>query len=1372
MVALLAITSFFRRRRLVTTINFEHIRATPKSKNDSFESMSIILFKSNCCVTEGSSFFSLRGAGGDGGVEAYYKSPQGNIFAVQAKYFFRLDNTTLSQIKNSLTTAIDNYPLLVEYWIYLPFDLTGPTGRSKPGNSEIEKYEKWQDETKVKYPNLKIKLISAELIREQIIKFDSTGGFASYWFGNNILTKDKIQTCIDASEAFAGPRYCSDLDITTEAYDTLDAFGEIYDFQNWTDKVWKPLLRELRKNIKYKDYILSLCIPEEKQKIGSILDNFWESVSNKKNVFDRKVIEILLEAVNELKPYIKKVVMLQEESFISTHGNNSDNPSFRQYHAEWMCDFPAQNMDFSRELRESIYEIDKILNSPLIQSCFAHSFLMTGPAGSGKTHSLVSFAKRRIKLGGYTLVLFGEELDGTDPWSAVRDKLGFGSDVGRDKLLDCLQACAYASSKSFVIIIDALNESVKAKKWKNKLPEMIEQCKKYDCVKIVVSTRDVHSNLVVENRFPGYAYNHIGFTRNFNDILNSFSRRYNVESEITPSFIDELRNPLLLHLIFKVASKSGTRFIDISSNGFIKIFYEYLEQIDNTLRDRLGYVNPRNLVKAVMTALTDMLTNLSSGAINWDVAAETVGSVIGADLSPDRFIDELINEKLLILSPVGDDEYNLRFGYQRFGDVLRARSILSSCRKGEHLDIADLKNKVSSLLEEGQGVVESLASVLPEEEGIEIVNNDLGIASEQRYKFFIGSLVWRSRGSITEEVEEHILEALKIGGLWQTIFETLFKLFLVPDHYLNVENWFKKFQWRQTQPSRDAYLSIALIESYENKNAIWLFLEMVENIIDTNWPKASYKLAASALLWCCSATDRRIRDRASKSLTLLFKQDPALCEYAVDEFNGCNDDYIQERLILAMYSACLLYKGNMEIFSKSLEKYIQYNQESSNILIREHALLLKQKLKNDAVDSNFIQPMFPSKWPVLSDVKKLLTLDKLPINMKLWGNQIKPDFWRYIVQSIIRDFDFHSLGVTDENIACWIMDEAIKLGYPGYKDGALAHDRATISKYGSGRAKPGYAETIGKKCYWIALHRLVGVLSNNTPIVKTSWEPQLNSNRYWSLSLRDIDVSDIGKISVNRDYPSIVHIPCRKKFPTESLDAWLDVDDYCTSDEVLVLKDNKVDTRWINLSFYSVSSTGLDKDDNSLLSLYRIAAYDGYFVNPEDVEDFELNNLAITSSSEIYLAEYPDTPAFKQCIAEQDVSVSDEHRKFVCLQFSRGKSWEYDYSNVNEQYPINLPCPDIIEKMKLCWDYNNGWLDKDNELAVFNYSSEELSALFIRKDILDSYLLDLNKVFVIGRYIRKQYSEEFENNAKLTESSSRYSYNSELGFKLLNYEKT
>ena len=97
------------------TIDFTRIRCTPKSRNDSFEALSVQLFRSSCAAPVGSTFVSLRGDGGDGGVEAYFRAPSGEVLGVQTKYFFQLRAAELSQIAESREAAITNHPTLSEY---------------------------------------------------------------------------------------------------------------------------------------------------------------------------------------------------------------------------------------------------------------------------------------------------------------------------------------------------------------------------------------------------------------------------------------------------------------------------------------------------------------------------------------------------------------------------------------------------------------------------------------------------------------------------------------------------------------------------------------------------------------------------------------------------------------------------------------------------------------------------------------------------------------------------------------------------------------------------------------------------------------------------------------------------------------------------------------------------------------------------------------------------------------------------------------------------------------------------------------------------------------------------------------------------------
>lgn len=93
-------------------IDFSLIRSAPKSRNDSFEALAVQLFRKTCRVPTNSTFISLRGDGGDGGVEAYFRSPDGAVFGVQAKYFFQLASAELTQIDSSLKAALSNLSAL------------------------------------------------------------------------------------------------------------------------------------------------------------------------------------------------------------------------------------------------------------------------------------------------------------------------------------------------------------------------------------------------------------------------------------------------------------------------------------------------------------------------------------------------------------------------------------------------------------------------------------------------------------------------------------------------------------------------------------------------------------------------------------------------------------------------------------------------------------------------------------------------------------------------------------------------------------------------------------------------------------------------------------------------------------------------------------------------------------------------------------------------------------------------------------------------------------------------------------------------------------------------------------------------------------
>ncbi|MGS8499388.1 hypothetical protein [Escherichia coli] len=171
------------------------------------------------------------------------------------------------------------------------------------------------------------------------------------------------------------------------------------------------------------------------------------------------------------------------------------------------------------------------------------------------------------------------------------------------------------------------------------------------------------------------------------------------------------------------------------------------------------------------------------------------------------------------------------------------------------------------------------------------------------------------------------------------------------------------------------------------------------------------------------------------------------------------------------------------------------------------------------------------------------------------------------MESKISGFDLESANISHENIACWLMREALNLGYPGYNHCALNYDRHIGSLYGAGRGRKGYADRLGKKYYWIALHRLLGILASNVPALEdpySDYEP--TSDHLWSVDVRKVDLTDVRDITAESVYPVLME-ETNYAFPDRNSDikGWVRTDDLSPYEACLIRTD-KEGEQWVALS--------------------------------------------------------------------------------------------------------------------------------------------------------------------------------------------------------------
>ncbi|MCI5142429.1 MAG: ATP-binding protein, partial [Candidatus Electrothrix sp. ATG1] len=132
-------------------------------------------------------FRRVEGAGGDGGVEAYWKKADGRKTGYQAKYFLRTGDIDWGQIDESVAQAIITHEELEEYVVAFPCDLTDRSGKKGKGKTGWEHWEnrvaKWQKQA-VEHGNAILRFTvwpQSELLTRLIRP--TAEGLRQYWFG-------------------------------------------------------------------------------------------------------------------------------------------------------------------------------------------------------------------------------------------------------------------------------------------------------------------------------------------------------------------------------------------------------------------------------------------------------------------------------------------------------------------------------------------------------------------------------------------------------------------------------------------------------------------------------------------------------------------------------------------------------------------------------------------------------------------------------------------------------------------------------------------------------------------------------------------------------------------------------------------------------------------------------------------------------------------------------------------------------------------------------------------------------------------------------------------------------------------------------------
>ncbi|QAY67308.1 hypothetical protein [Paenibacillus protaetiae] len=1349
-------------------INFKQIRTFQNGARDSFEELCCQIFRRTFAseLPQGSRFFRFRGSGGDGGVEAIWQLPDGEKWGIQAKYFDGLEQTQFIQMEDSISAAFMNHPTLSRFIFCIPFDPTGPRANGRRGRSQVQKLEEWVQQRLAilaeQGAHPRIEFWTESVLRDRLIEVDNGGGMRRYWFDREILTPQWFQQRLQEAEAQAGHRYSPALSIDVPAFDILEAFSCSDKWLHQAKEIQKYVVIEIKhwERDVSREQNLSGHLVEFVRIITDELSQLRGELNNLTCIDSQFNYTLCATLTNRLLGSIEEIEEQFLQEFLLEHGENADTPSFRQFQAEYMCEFPAAKIDSARDLIKCLYKLQEWLQGPETSLPRSSTMLLRGPAGVGKTHAIIDHAKYKNLQGQVSVVLFGEDFTGAEPWEVIASKLGFSGNISRDELWGMLNTVAEASGKYAIIYVDALNESQERERWKHAwLPGLRQQLAHFPWLKLCISCRDTYLNDVIDERGMWPEYIHNGFIGREFDAIQKFFEFYGIQSPTTPLLQKEFVNPLFLHLVCKGLKGAGMNEIPLGYIGFSDVVGLILEGINHRASKVYGFDERDNLIHTTINALANKMAELGARLIPREVAKSVIEQIFFTNDHSRSLL--LLLEKEGVISFVehrsrllGPKEWFCRFTFERVADFMIAASII----EGITHEVSQISERLHFALksdkdaEANRGLLEAMSIILPETFGIELVDLSNQISRyETMLPILYDGFQWRAIESFTEHTEELVQEGLSYHNSSIAAMQAIMNAAVVPNHPFNA-NFLDRLLRKTRMTTRDTFWCYILHEDYQTRGAGWRLLNWALKAELSFFGKETATNWAFTLAWFCASSDRRVRDRATKGLTRIFVSSPEIMRYVVIYFLNVDDDYVVERVCLAAYSAVMLLENDDVLgeLSKSIyNKVFKDGKVPVNALIRDWLRLILEYAYHRGVLSE-VQPnqfrppynsLWPIHWPTEEDIVELTQQTAFQRDMAL-GQGIGTDFARYKLKPrLLNEYDLKAAGITEEQVHRWFILSVSNLGYPGLDERCYKYDRYMISKFGGGRGKPIWAERLGKKYYWILLHRLGAIFADHIPKKVDRWNSGRNTKAaaIQGINFRDIDPTDLRAYStqekssdkrwwkpVEYDFDQVSQV---------SHEEWIHQDDFPDITNSLRVTDGN-GKEWIHLSlYYPIKGIVKDTTEDGYPYRYFTTMITSVFVPNRNMtkmkqaillEEWYPDHSEYTPDNyRILLGEYPDSLTLNQTVETGDLflenNIPGTKAQITTIDLLRGKNFEYDCSEEGEGDNLIVPSPNLIAYGGLKWDGHSSWINESREKEIICINGDT-NGLLISHDLICSYM--------------------------------------------------
>lgn len=514
------------------------------SYQNSFETLCNQLFErylSRNYAASINEFKVINGAGGDGGIEAYGKLSNGNFIAIQSKWFTQaLENSQITQIKNSITTAVKIRPNITDYIICIPHNVSSikiGRGKKPTKNSEDIRIENFEKEIKESLPNVKITWWFEQTILNEL-QFPENEGVNKYWFEKEIIhssfLKDKFE--LQKTNYWLKERYVGDLHTKGDIQNLIDKQLNSLPFRKKTVAKIIYLKNKINYTLKISSKFIDVTLnsDELKNKL-EIINYFLKELIKSSTELETKLIngvEINLNINEEEELTILNTIYEAVEILETISPTDFQKPIY-------------QNLKIClREIdSEIIHKYLEIENDLTLIS----TSLILGKPGTGKTLGLAYAVEECVKKSAPAILIQAKGANPKD-WTQLLSKELELSNWNKNEIFNALETIAVSKdcqlafenintveNTTVLICIDGLDEDfLNETNWYDRINETIEITNKYKRIRFVFSAREYFYN---NQKLPAYKkqYEELRLKREgdvkVEDVENDYFKEYNINIE-------------------------------------------------------------------------------------------------------------------------------------------------------------------------------------------------------------------------------------------------------------------------------------------------------------------------------------------------------------------------------------------------------------------------------------------------------------------------------------------------------------------------------------------------------------------------------------------------------------------------------------------------------------------------------------------------------------------------------------------------------------------------------------------------------------------------------------------------------------------------